>query len=86
MVRIFTTQFQYNHQVYDAIITVIPKDGATTFTIKVLDFNLHALLPGGEMSFENKDRFEIKDLPSNQFTYALLKSISTAIEAHIAAI
>jgi len=86
MARIFTTQFQYNNQSYEAIVTVIPKEDTTTFHVRVLDLNLHMLLPGGEVSYEGKEGFIKNGKVDNHFTLTLMSSISRAIEQHLASI
>lgn len=84
MARIFTTQFQYNGQSYNAIVTMVPKDDTTTFHVKVLDLDLHVWLPGGEMSYQGKEGFMANSKLNNHFTLVLMSSISTAIEQHLA--
>jgi len=86
MARIFTTRFQYNAQSYEAIVTIIPKENTTTFHVKVLDLDLHVLLPGGEVSYEGKDGFKANSKVDNRLALALMSSISTAIEQHLASI
>lgn len=84
MARIFTTQFQYNHQNYDAIVTIVTKEDTTYFNVKVLDQDLHAVLPGGEVYFEGKEGFMNNSKVDNRLTLALMSSISVAIEEHLA--
>lgn len=86
MARIFTTQFHYNAESYEAIVTIIPKGDTTTFHVKVLDLDLHVLLPGGEVSYEGKEGFKENNKVDNRFALALMSSISTAIDQHLASI
>jgi hypothetical protein len=84
MARIFTTHFQYNHQKYDAIVTIVTKEDTTCFNVKVLDLDLHAVLPGGEVYYEGKEGFKNNGKVDNRLTLALMSSISVAIEEHLA--
>jgi len=86
MARIFTTQFQYNAQSYEAIVTIIPKDDTTTFHVRVLDLDLQLLLPGGEVSYEGIEDFQTNTKADNNFSLALMSSISRAIDQHLASI
>jgi hypothetical protein len=86
MARIFTTKFQYNHQHYDAIVTIIRKGENTSFTVKVLDLDLHAVIPGGELSYIGREGFKDISQIDNKLGLALMGSISSAIEEHLASI
>ena len=86
MARIFTTQFQYNHQKYDAIVTIILKGDTTQFNVKVLDIDLHEVIPGGELSYEGINGFKNMSHVDNQLAFAVMNSISNAIEEHLASI
>ena len=86
MARIFTTQFQYNAQSYEAVVTIISKGDTTTFHVKVLDLDLHVLLPDGKMTYLGKEDFKANNKVDNHFTLALMNSISVAIEHHLASI
>lgn len=86
MARIFTTQFHYNAQSYEIIVTIIPKGDHTTFHVRVLDLDLHVLIPGSEVTYEGKDGFKASQNVDNRFTLTLMSSISTAIEQHLASI
>lgn len=86
MARIFTTQFQYNHQNYDAIVTVITKEDSISFNVRVLDLDLHLILPGGNLSYEAKDGLKNDHKTDNQISLSLMNSISQAIDKHLASI
>jgi len=47
MACIFTTQFEYNRQKYDAIVSVITKEDVVSFKTEVLDLDMHILLSEG---------------------------------------
>lgn len=82
MARVFTTQFTFNHQAYDAIVTMISSEGRINFSIKVLDLELHDLLPGGRIWYEGREGF--KKLPvSNHLTEKLIQSIVSSVEHHL---
>ena len=86
MARIFTTQFRYNHQSYDAIVTVITKEDSISFNVKVLDLDLHLILPGGSLSYEEKSGLKNDHKANNQISLSLMNSISQAIDKHLASI
>ena len=86
MARIFTTQFKYNHQRYDAIVTVIHRDGIITFNVKVLDLDFQEVLPGGEFIYKGIDGIKKESILGDKLPLALMQSISTAIEEHLASI
>jgi hypothetical protein len=83
MARIFTTNFEFNKQQYDAIITVLTKDKKVVFKIQVLDDELIKMIPGGQLSYDPKDGFTRSDLAKNNLASSLLRSISHAIEEHL---
>jgi hypothetical protein len=83
MARIFTTKFVYNQQSYDAIITVVHREGQMNFTVKVLDMELFELLPEGFIEYKGKDGFLNADVIKDQATQSLMKSISKSIETHL---
>jgi len=84
MARIFTTKFTFNHQSYDAIVTIVPNEGKVNFSVKVMDLDLQDILPNGTVVYEGKDGYEkIEDL-NNTLSQALMRSISQAIETHLA--
>ena len=83
MARIFTTRFNFNSQLYDAIITIIEKEGKTSFHVKVLDMDLQKLLPEGEISYDGKEGFKEKHADENALSKALMQSISKAIDYHL---
>lgn len=82
MARVFTTRFMFNHQMYDAIVTVISTEGNLNFNIRVLDLELHDLLPGGHLNYHGRDGFK-NIQPQNQLTQDLIHSIAGSIEKHM---
>jgi hypothetical protein len=82
MARIFTTKFAFNHQVYDAIVTMITNEGKLNFTVKVLDNDLHQLLPGGHVNYEGRQGFKNLQM-NNQMAEALVQCIANSIEHHL---
>jgi hypothetical protein len=82
MARVFTTHFSFNHQTYDAIITVISNDGRLNFTIRLMDNELFELLPDGHINYTDKDGF--KNIHAdNQLTQSLIQSIAVSIDNHL---
>ena len=82
MARIFTTKFVFNHQVYDAIVTMFSNDGEVRFNIKVLDVELQDLLPGGQIIYQGKDGFKDVHL-NNHLSQSLVSSIAHSIEQQL---
>jgi hypothetical protein len=82
MARIFTTRFNFNHQVYDAIVTVINQEGKLNFNVKVLDSELHDLLPGGHVNYQGREGFRHIEL-DHHLSQHLLNSIALSIEDHL---
>lgn len=82
MARVFTTRFSFNHQIYDAIVTVISQQGQLNFNIRVMDAELLQLLPDGHINYNGKDGF--KNIPAeNQLAQNLIRSIAVSIEKHL---
>jgi hypothetical protein len=82
MARIFTTRFTFNQQVYDAIVTMLTSEGKLNFTIKVLDLELHELLPGGHINYEGEQGFKDIQL-NNRMAETLVQCIARSIEHHL---
>lgn len=83
MVRIFTTSFSFNHETYDAIVTLVGRDAAVNITVKVMDVALHDILPGGVLNYESAGRLSELQNADNSLTQALMKSIRVAVERHL---
>ena len=83
MARIFTTKFNFNNRLYDAIITLINNDGQTSFHVKLLDMELHELIPNGQLKFKGKDGFKEQVRVDDHLTRALMTSVAASIEHHI---
>lgn len=83
MSRIFTTKFFFDQRLCDAIITMVVKDGKASFTIKLLDLDLHEVIPDGEIRYEGKDGFKNLELMQNELAHSLVTRISDAIEEHL---
>jgi hypothetical protein len=82
MARIFTTTFEFNHQKYDAIVTVITQNGNLNFNVKVLDTDLQHFLPG-EISYTGTKGFEQLTNLNNTIAQSLMRSLSVSIEKHL---
>jgi len=82
MARVFTTRFSFNHQMYDAIVTIISRQGQLNFNIKVMDTELSQLLPDGHLNYRGKDGFK-SITADNQLSEALIRSIAVSVEQHL---
>jgi hypothetical protein len=83
MARIFTTKFNFNHKVYDAIITLISNDGNTSFHVRLLDTELYDVIPDGQLNYHGKDGFKEINKVDNQLAKALMNSVAASIEHHM---
>lgn len=82
MARVFTTRFTFNHQSYDAIVTVISNQGQLNFTVRLMDDELFELLPDGHLNYSGKEGFrEIQ--ADNQLVQSLIQSIAVSVEQHL---
>ena len=82
MARIFTTKFVFNHQEYDAIVTVSTVDGKMNFNVKVMDLELFDLIPGGHIRYEGREGFRDIDM-GNALSHHLVNSIAVSIDQHL---
>lgn len=82
MARIFTTQFTYNHKVYDAIVTIINNNNKLNFTVRLLDEDLFEVLPDGMVKYQGKEGFRSLSFMNHHLAQNLLQNIASAIEAH----
>jgi len=82
MARVFTTRFVFNHQVYDAIVTVISQSGDLRFTVKLMDNELEQLLPDGQLKYTGKDGFK-NVFAENHLSQALIQSIATSVDKYL---
>ena len=83
MSRIFTTKFFFNERLHDAFITMVTKNGKASFTIKLLDVDLHGVIPDVEIKYEGRDGFKNLELMENEMAQSLITRISEAIEDHL---
>ena len=83
MARIFTTKFNFNHKIYDAIITLINTEGNTSFNVRLLDAELHELIPNGHVNYEGRDGFKNLDTVDNHLAQSLMNCIAASIEHHL---
>ena len=82
MARIFTTSFEFNHQKYDAIVTVLTQNGNLNFNVKILDTDLQHFLPQ-EISYTGTNGFEQLASLDNTIAQALMRCLSQSIERHL---
>ena len=83
MARIFTTSFEFNQKVYDAIVTVIHRENKVSFNIKLMDMELQRILPAGAVEYTGAYGFEGLDSIDNTLAQSLMRSISRAIDSHL---
>ena len=83
MARIFTTSFEFNQKLYDAIVTMIQKENKISFNIKIMDLELHRILPSGEVEYTGLNGFESLESIDNTLAQSLMRSISRAIDTHL---
>jgi len=82
MARVFTTRFVFDHQVHDAIVTVLSHNGDLKFTVKLMDNELLRLLPDGYLKYTGKDGF--KDVQAdNHLAHSLIQSIAGSVEKYL---
>ena len=83
MARIFTTSFEFNQKIYDAIVTVINRENKVSFNIKIMDMELQRILPAGGVEYTGANGFEYMDSIDNTLAQSLMRSISRAIDSHL---
>ena len=83
MARIFTTTFEFNQKVYDAIVTVVNREGKISFNIKIMDMELHRILPEGAVEYTGPDGYQNLASINNTVAQSLMRSISRAIDSHL---
>ena len=83
MARVFTTKFNFNHKLYDAIITIINSDGKSSFNVRLLDIELHELIPNGHLNYQGKDGFKDVATSENHLAQSLVNSVAASIEQHL---
>jgi hypothetical protein len=83
MARIFTTQFVFNHQSYDAIVTVLPKGGNVQISVQLLHIDLHELIPNGTISYEGHKGYEKLEILNNTLSQSLMRALTESIETHL---
>lgn len=83
MARIFTTSFEFNHQRYDAVVTVITQNDQLNFHIKLLDLDFHHLIPNGVVAYTGTTGFEQLEIINNTVAQSILRRLGEAISKHI---
>jgi hypothetical protein len=83
MARVFTTSFVYNHQSFDAIITITNRDNRMNFDVLVLNNAAGDLLPGSRVTYQGSKGFEELESLNNAVAQSFLRCLSGAIEAHM---
>lgn len=57
MARIFTTRFEFNGQLFDAMVTITSRGSLPSITVRVLDASLFELVPGGVLQYNGFDGY-----------------------------
>ena len=83
MARIFTTSFQFNHRQYDAIVTLISQDSQINFHVKILDADIHHLIPNGEVQYTGIDGFEKLDIINNTLALSMMRRLQQVIHERL---
>lgn len=83
MARVFTTSFEFNHQRYDAIVTVLAQNDQLSFHVKLLDVDFHHLIPNGVVVYTGASGFEQVEALNNTLAQALMRKIGEAISRHM---
>lgn len=83
MARIFTTSFEFNHERYDAIVTVMVQDDQLNFHVKLLNDESHSLIPRGEIRYKGQKGFEHMQQMENNMAQSFLRSMAAAIDKHL---
>lgn len=86
MARVFTTTFQFNHQNYDAIVTMLDHEGEISFKVRLLDHDLHPFVAADEIVFKGNQGYEQMSAMDNTISQSLMRSIGKAIERHLSII
>ncbi len=83
MARVFTTSFEFNHRLYDAIVTVLATEKDLSFQVRLLDEDLHALFPDGQLSLGAEAMKPPTETTDDQVSRGILRKIGEAIEKHL---
>lgn len=83
MARIFTTTFQFNHERYDAIITIFSNSNGPQFHVRVLSESLLELIPSGEICYSGRQGFQKISSLDNTLAQTVMLRISEAIDKHL---
>jgi hypothetical protein len=83
MNKIFTINFYFQEQEFQALVTVLSTDEELFYNVRVYDRALERLLPKNRMRYMGSDGY--KDLSIiNPLTEQLVSAIAEAIEEHLA--
>lgn len=83
MARVFTTSFEFNHHRYDAIVTIIAREGLLDFNVKLLDIDLHDFFPDGVIKYQGSDGFQQLDIAKDLISQSVIKKLGEAINQHL---
>lgn len=83
MARVFTTSFEFNHQRYDAIVTITTQNDQLSFQVKLLDVDFHHLIPNGMVAYTGTSGFEQLEGLNNTLAQSLMRKVGEAISRHL---
>lgn len=83
MARVFTTSFEFNHQRYDAIVTITTQNDQLCFQVKLLDVDFHHLIPNGMVAYTGTSGFEHLEGLNNTLAQSLMRKVGEAISRHL---
>lgn len=82
MVRVFTTSFNYNHRAYEALVTVALAHDQLRYCVRLLDSELHILIPDGEIRYTGRKGYNDLGWIENEHARKLIRELGQAIEKH----
>jgi hypothetical protein len=83
MARVFTTSFEFNHQRYQAIVTILSKGDQLNFNVRLLDPELHEIIPEGVIDYLGANGYEKMDNIRNNFAQSLINKVGEAVNNHL---
>jgi hypothetical protein len=83
MVRVFTSSFEFNCKSYEALVFIANVKGQFRYHIRLMDPDLHSLIPNGEIRYTGKNGYEDLGWIVDQDSKKLMYKISHAIECKL---
>jgi hypothetical protein len=83
MARVFTTSFEFNHQRYNAIVTILSQEDQLNFNVRLLDADLHDFFPDGVINYSGANGFEQLNAIENAVAQSVVKKVGEAVNKHL---